>query len=154
MRIILGICTVLAGAGLLVPVAFSQAAPPPARTIAAVSDRPAYLGIGAKDIDNERASALKLKEVRGAEVTSVLDDSPASKAGFKEGDVILDYNGQAVEGSAQMTRLVHETPVGRQVRVGIWRNGAALTLTPTLEAAKGVIYGGGTWVMPEVRVPE
>ena len=158
MRSIWGVCTVLAAASLLTPAAFPQASTPPppprARSIATVTDRPAYLGIGAKDIDNDRASALKLKEVRGAEVTSVLDDSPASKAGFKEGDVVLEYSGQPVEGSAQLTRLVHETPIGRQVKVGVWRNGSMLTLTPTLEAAKGVIYGGGTWVMPEVRIPE
>ncbi len=153
MRITLGICTVLAAA-LLVPAAFSQARTPRARTIATVSDRPAYLGIGAKDVDSERASALKLKEVRGAEVTSVLEDSPASKAGFKEGDVVLEFNGQAVEGSAQLTRLVRETPVGRQVKVAVWRNGSSQTLTPTLEASKGFVYGGGAWVMPEMRMPE
>jgi len=150
----LGICTVLAAASLLAPAAGAQPRPPRTRTVAAVSDRPSYLGIGAKDIDSERAGALKLKEVRGAEVTSVLDDSPASKAGFKEGDVVLEFNGQAVEGSAQLTRLVNETPVGRQVKVVVWRNGGTQTLTPTLEAGKSMIYGGGTWVMPEVRIPE
>jgi serine protease Do len=153
MRMTLGTCTVLAAA-LLVPAAFSQVRAPRARTIATVTDRPAYLGIGAKDVDSERASALKLKEVRGAEVTSVLEDSPASKAGFKEADVVLEFNGQAVEGSAQLTRLVRETPVGRQVKVAVWRNGASQTLTPTLEASKAMLYGGGTWVMPEMRMPE
>jgi serine protease Do len=154
MRMSLGICSVIAAASLLAPAARAQVTPR-ARTVTVVSDRPAYLGIGAKDIDGERASALKLKEVRGAEVTSVLDDSPAAKAGFKEGDVVLEYNGQAVEGSAQLTRLVHETPVGRQVKVVVWRNGASQTLTATLEAGKNMVFGGGgTWVMPEVRMPE
>jgi len=36
----------------------------------------------------------------------------------------------------------------------VWRNGATQTLTPTLEPGKGMVFGGGTWVMPEVRVPE
>ena len=154
MRMTLGICSVLA-ASLLAPAAFSQATAPRARTIATVAERPSYLGIGAKDVDSDRATALKLKDVRGAEVTSVLDDSPASKAGFKEGDVVLEFNGQAVEGSAQLTRMVRETPVGRQVKVAVWRNGATQTLTPTLEASKGmVITGGGTWIMPEMRMPE
>ena len=144
----------MAAASLLAPAARAQVTPR-ARSVTVVSDRPAYLGIGAKDIDSERAGALKLKEVRGAEVTSVLDDSPAAKAGFKEGDVVLEYNGQAVEGSAQLTRLVHETPVGRQVKVVVWRNGASQTLTATLEAGKNMVFGGGgTWVMPEVRMPE
>ncbi|HEY2015714.1 MAG TPA: PDZ domain-containing protein [Bryobacteraceae bacterium] len=153
MRSTIGM-TLLVAASLLTPAAFAQSRAPRARTIATVSDRLAYLGISTQDVDSERASALKLKEVRGAEITSVKEDSPALKAGFKEGDVIWEYNGQAVEGSAQLTRLVRETPVGRQVKIGIWRNGAAMTLTPTLEASKGMVIDGGTWVMPEVRVPE
>jgi serine protease Do len=154
MRWSLIFCTVVAAASLLTPAARSQATNPRTGAVVSVSDRPAYLGIGAKDIDNERASALKLKEVRGAEVTSVHDDSPAAKAGFKEGDVVLEYNGQTVEGSSQLTRMVHETPVGRQVKIVVWRNGATQTLTPTLEPSKSMVYGGGAWVMPEVRVPE
>src|SRR5689334_746486 len=116
MKTTLAISTILT-ASLVAPAAFSQASTPRTRSIATVSERPAYLGIGAKDIDSERATALKLREVRGAEVTSVLEDSPAAKAGFKEGDVVLEFNGQPVEGSAQLTRLVRETPVGRQVKV-------------------------------------
>src|SRR5262249_33887076 len=126
---------------------------PSTRRIATVSSNASYLGIGVVDIDEERAKALKLNQVRGAEVTRVSSDSPAAKAGFKEGDVVLDYNGQAVEGSEQLTRLVRETPVGRQVRIGVWRNGASQTLTATLEAAKGWTFDGGNWVMPEIRIP-
>ncbi len=155
MRMSSTICTVLvAAASLLTPAAFAQSRAPRARTIATVSDRPAYLGISTLDIDTERSGALKLKEVRGAEVKSVVEDSPASKVGFKEGDVVLEYNGQPVEGGAQLTRLVRETPVGRQVKIVVWRNGATLTLSPTLEASKSMVFGGGTWTMPEMRIPE
>jgi serine protease Do len=75
-----------------------------------------YLGIGVADVTAERTKALNLKEERGAEVTNVAVDSPASKAGIKEGDVVLEYDGAAVQGIEQFTRLVRETPVGRQVR--------------------------------------
>ena len=148
---------VMAAASLFAPAARAQvAAPraPRARTITTISSGSPYLGIGVKDIDSERARTLNLKEVRGAEVTSVQDDSPAAKAGFKEGDVVLDYNGQAVEGGEQLTRLVRETPIGRQVKIGVWRAGGAQTLTPSIDARKGMAIDGGTWVMPEVRVPE
>lgn len=148
------ISVLVAAASLLTPAAFAQSRAPRARSIATVSDRPSYLGIGAQDVDSERASALKLKDVRGAEVRNVVEDSPASKAGFKEGDVVLEYNGQPVEGSAQLTRLVRETPVGRQVKITVWRNGASQTLTATLEPSKSMVFEGGTWTMPEVRIPE
>jgi serine protease Do len=91
-----------------------------------------YLGIGVAEIDAERAKALKLKEVRGVEVKSVDSGSPAAKAGLKEGDVVLEYNGQGIEGTEQFVRLVHETPVERQVKLEVWRNGANQTLNATI----------------------
>jgi serine protease Do len=57
-----------------------------------------------------------LKDVHGVEITRLEEDSPASKAGLKIGDVVLEYNGQRVEGTEQFVRLVKETPVGRQVK--------------------------------------
>jgi len=120
-----------------------------------------YLGIGVADITPERAKALNLKEERGAEVTNVAQDSPAAKAGIKEGDVVLDYDGAAVQGIEQLTRMVRETPVGRQVKISVWRNGAAQTLTATIEARKGtVIQSNGHRIvvpffpsMPQIEIP-
>ena len=116
-----------------------------------------YLGIGIADITAERAKALNLKEERGAEVTSVAVEGPASKAGIRQGDVVLDYQGAAVEGMEQLTRLVRETPVGRQVKIAVWRNGAPQTLTATIEARKGtVIPFPGTppfFPSPEIEIP-
>jgi len=91
-----------------------------------------YLGIGVAEIDAERAKALNLKEVRGVEVKNVDEDSPAAKAGLKEGDAVLEYNGQRIEGTEQFVRLVHETPVDRQVHLLVWRNGASQSLTATI----------------------
>jgi serine protease Do len=95
-----------------------------------------YLGVGVADITAERTKALNLKEERGAEVTNVTKDGPAEKAGIKEGDVVLEYDGTSVHGIEQFTRLVRETPIGRQVKISVWRNGAAQTLTATIEARK------------------
>ncbi len=88
-----------------------------------------YLGIGVAEIDAERAKALKLAEERGVEITRVEPDSPAEKAGLKQGDVVLEYNGQRVEGAEQFVRLVRETPPGRKVTLLISRNGVKQTLT-------------------------
>jgi serine protease Do len=99
-----------------------------------------YLGIGVAEIDAERAKALNLKEVHGVEVKSVDDSSPAAKAGLKEGDVVLEYNGQRIEGTEQFVRLVHETPVDRQVRLVVWRNGASENLTATIGKRPGMAW--------------
>ena len=93
-----------------------------------------YLGIGVQEISSERAKALNMKEERGAEVTSVEENSPASKAGIKEHDVVLEYNGQAVQGTEQFSRLVRETPADRQVKLVVWRNGKNETITATVGA--------------------
>ncbi len=96
-----------------------------------------YLGIGVAEVDAERAKALNLKEVRGVEVKSVDEDSPAAKAGLKENDVVLEYNGQRIEGTEQFVRLVRETPVDRQVHLLVWRNGGTQTLTGTIGRRPG-----------------
>ncbi len=88
-----------------------------------------FLGIGVSEIDADRAKALKLKEERGVEITRVEEDSPAARAGLKTGDVVLEYGGQRVEGTEQFVRLVHETPVGREMKISVSRNGAVQTLT-------------------------
>ena len=88
-----------------------------------------FLGIGVSEIDADRAKALKLKEERGVEITRVEEDSPAARAGLKTGDVVLEYGGQRVEGTEQFVRLVHETPVGREMKISISRNGALQVLS-------------------------
>src|SRR5215831_3108549 len=85
-----------------------------------------YLGVDIRDITQDRVAALKLKEERGVEVTMVDQDAPAGKAGIKEHDVILDFNGAAVESEEQLRRLIRETPPGRSVTLGISRDGSPL----------------------------
>jgi S1-C subfamily serine protease len=103
-----------------------------------------YLGIGGIDIDEERAKALNLKEIRGVEIKSVDANSPASKAGLKDGDVVLEYNGQPVAGIEQFARLVRETPAGREVRLQVWRGGAMQTITAAIATRPGAtVHGDG-----------
>ena len=82
-----------------------------------------YLGINVEDVTKDRVTALKLKEERGVEITMVDQDAPAGKAGLKEHDVVLDFNGTRVESEEQFRRMVRETPAGRTVTLGISRDG-------------------------------
>ncbi len=124
-------------AALMAPGGFAQTARHDANQMVLQKDS-SYLGIGVQDVDSDRARALKLKEDRGAEITSVDPDTPAFKAGIKPGDVVLEYNGTTVQGTEQLQRMVRETPAGRSVKLGLWRNGAALTLTATVGQRKGL----------------
>ena len=112
-----------------------------------------YLGVGAIDIDADRVKALKLPEARGVEIKSVDADGPAAKAGLKEGDVVLEYNGQRVEGTEQFVRLVRETPPGRQVRLEISRDGKKDNITLTTGTRTSHFIGSGDGFRFDVPVP-
>jgi len=91
-----------------------------------------YLGVDISDVTTERLAVLKLKEEKGVEVTMVDQDAPAGKAGIKEHDVILSMNGTTIESGAQLRRMIHETPAGRVVTLGLSRDGQAMTVKAQL----------------------
>src|SRR5262249_13897824 len=104
MRYSLGIAAAgVAAATLLASAALAQVAPPAPKTRSAqvytMQKGAGYLGIGGVEVTPERARALNLKEERGVEVSSVVEDGPAAKAGIKEGDVVLEFSGTPVEGT-------------------------------------------------------
>lgn len=107
-----------------------------------------YLGVDIRDVTKDRMPALKLKEERGVEVTMVDRDAPAGKAGIREGDVIMDFNGEPVESEAQLRRLIRETPPGRTVSLGISRDGNPLKLNVQLAEHSKVVAGARLAPMP------
>jgi serine protease Do len=92
-------------------------------------DNSGWLGIEISEVNSDKAKELKLSETRGVVVGSVEPDSPAAKAGLKENDVILSYEGQNVEGTLQFRRLVRETPPGRSIPLSVSRDGSVQTMT-------------------------
>jgi predicted metalloprotease with PDZ domain len=108
----------------------------------------AFLGVGLDEVEGE---------LRGAKVRSVEADSPAAKAGLKEGDVIVRFDGEGVRSAAQLARLVRETPAGRSVPIEVNRAGAVQKLTATLaEGHRRFHIGGGDMGSPDLdlEVPE
>ena len=107
-----------------------------------------YLGINVAEVDASRAKELKLKEERGVEIKRVEPGSPAEKAGLKERDVVLEYNGQRVEGTEGFIRMVRETPVGRTARIEISRDGNTQSVTATIGQRKD---GGFSFNIPAIH---
>jgi serine protease Do len=156
-------------AGVAVALAASQAGwtfeppqppqpPPGPERVVVTRGNGSFLGIGVQEIDNDRAKALNLHEERGVEVTRVEEDSPAAKGGIKTGDVVVEYNGDRVEGVEQFMRMVRETPPGREVKLSILRNGASQTLAMKTGSRKSWMtarYGeAGTIEIPRIEMPE
>jgi serine protease Do len=114
---------------LALPLCGQQTAPKAQRIAVVTKGAGSYLGVYCMDVDPEIAKSANLREERGVLVTKVDPDSPAARSGLQEKDVILEYNSQRVEGTTHFIRLVSETPVGRKVSLGVFRNGAMQTLT-------------------------
>ena len=91
-----------------------------------------HLGVRLEDVDQDDMAKLKLPEEKGALVKHVEEDSPAAKAGLREGDVIVRYHGESVIGASQLARLVRETPSGRTVPIEVVRGGSVQRLSATV----------------------
>ena len=113
-----------------------------------------YLGVDIADVTSERLGALKLKEEKGVEVTMVDQDAPAGKAGIREHDVILTMNGMTIESEAQLRRMIHETPPGRIVSLGLSRDGQPLMVKVQLGDKHKEFPGNIHVHVPEIHVPD
>ena len=75
----------------------------------------------------------------GAAVREVRPDSPAESAGFIDGDVVVEFDGERVRSARQLTRLVQETPAGRTVGTAVLRDGRRVELDVTPESGAAVM---------------
>jgi serine protease Do len=91
-----------------------------------------WLGVSIQPLTQELAKSFGLTGTQGALVAAVSEDSPAARAGLKEGDVIVSFDGKPVEGPRVLPSMVANTPIGRGVPVGIVRDGSRQTVTVTV----------------------
>ncbi|HSB12221.1 MAG TPA: PDZ domain-containing protein [Blastocatellia bacterium] len=91
-----------------------------------------YLGVYLEEVTSERSKELGLKEERGAVVMKVVSGSPAEKAGLKENDVVVSFNGRRVDSVRELQRLLNETPADRTIQIEVIRGGSKQTLAATL----------------------
>lgn len=94
--------------------------------------RRGQLGIGIQNVTSDLAGSFNLKDVRGVIVTSVSPNSPAEKAGIKQGDVIISFNGVILNDGNELRNRVAQTAPNTQVTIGVLRNGSAQTMNVTL----------------------
>jgi serine protease Do len=116
-----------AGAGFAIPAQIAKATAD--QLIAHGAVHHGYLGISMNDVTPANAGFFNLKDATGAIVAQVSPDSPASRAGLKNGDVIDQLNGHTVvDGSALQVAVSQDQP-GETIQLGILRNGQPMTLS-------------------------
>lgn len=91
-----------------------------------------FLGVDLGDVDQERAQALHLKDNHGAEITILDHDAPAGQAGLKLHDVIVEVNGEAIQGAEQLKGMLHAMGPGKKLQLVINRDGAEQKVTVQL----------------------
>lgn len=92
-----------------------------------------FLGVNAQTVSAEDTESLRLPAgTRGAMITDVSPDSPASKAKIERGDVILAINGRPVASWEELRLLIAGTMPGATIKLSISRDGKPLTLEATL----------------------
>jgi serine protease Do len=95
------------------------------------------IGVHIDRVSKEVAESIGLGQARGALVRGVEPNSPAAKAGLEPGDIIVRFDGKAIERSADLPRLVGNTAPGTASRITIFRRGAQRELSITVAEVEG-----------------
>jgi putative serine protease PepD len=95
----------------------------------------AYIGVEVEDDTSQIQKAYGFMPSKGAVVVSVESGSPADKAGIEQGDVIVSYNGKAVNSALNLTTDVQASAVGSTASITLWRGQSKKTISVTLGQA-------------------
>ena len=87
-----------------------------------------WLGVSIQDVDRNLADSFGLDRPRGALIAQVGKDSPAENAGLASGDIIVSFDGHAVETSSDLPHIVGLIAPGTSVEAVIMRDGKERTL--------------------------
>jgi serine protease Do len=112
----------------------------PSKTVAGVVDqlrqfgelRRGWLGVRIQQVTDEIAESLNIKPARGALIAGVEDKGPAKPAGIEPGDVVVKFDGKDIREPKDLSRVVADTAVGKEVDVVIIRKGQEETRKVTL----------------------
>ena len=96
-----------------------------------------WLGVQIQPVTDDIAESLGLKEAKGAIVADLTEDSPAQKAGIRQGDTILKANGEEIADAKDLARTIAKVKPGTDIAVDIYRDGKPETITVKIGAMPG-----------------
>ena len=91
-----------------------------------------WLGVSIVEVTEDDLERLNLRETRGVLVRDVMPGEPAERGGMRVNDVIVEFDGTALEGPRDLQRVVSTTPVGKKVRVTLLRDGRETAVEVTV----------------------
>jgi serine protease Do len=94
--------------------------------------RRGMIGAGIQDLDEGLAKSFNYTGQGGALIAQVMPNSPAEKAGLKEGDIVTKFNGKAIESSSQLRSAVATSEPGKKVELEVFRDGKSMDVSVTL----------------------
>lgn len=98
-----------------------------------------WVGVQVRTVDEELTRYLGLDKMEGAVVAGVMAGSPAEKAGFKEWDVIVEFNGKKISSADELVEAIRNTQVGQDVAITIIRQRQLSQLTVSIAEKPGNI---------------
>ncbi len=96
-----------------------------------------WLGVQIQNITDELAKHFEIKEDNGALVTNILPGTPAEKAGFQRGDIIVEFNGNTVVDTTDLRNQVAATLPGTEVKIKVIREGKGKVIPVTIGEQTG-----------------
>jgi serine protease Do len=88
-----------------------------------------FLGVGIQKVTPDIAELLRVEKSQGALVASVIENSPADAAGIKPGDVVVEFDGKAIEQANELPALVARADVGDSADLTLLREGKEVSVT-------------------------
>ncbi len=95
-----------------------------------------WMGVHITKVTPDLAKSFELGEPRGALISQVDPDGPAAAAKLRHGDIVLTFDGQPVKDYTNLSLIVANTPIGKDVKVGIFRDGKEMTVNLTVAEMK------------------
>jgi serine protease Do len=113
-----------------------------------------FIGVTIQPVTEQIAETLGLDAARGALVSEVQEDTPASEAGFQAGDIILEFDGQPIQAVRELPRRVAATEIGKTVDAAVWRDGRRMTLQLKVARMPGDVRAEASQTIPQRSEPE